>query len=337
MKLPDRVLEALAEMVVGDNAQFPYRSSSSITRFFERCELSYVHDGSTRKWWTKNVLSQLNLEPGQSTDLLSDSLLCVIDEMFDPIDFENSKKNIGDALAALNKLFSRQGLVAHLDGNGRCHLRNSGTNTRSTEEAELQVRSLSRRYYSSRKRPGNLSLDELYDKLQAVYLLFREKDYFKELAGITKSSIPSAIEYEARIGLNFQPFPITKWSAEDVTEDHVFDTLEFLYDRVSQPGEYGYVASETGFSYNDYLNYDAKAGQEEFRTRANAFLADYKSGFEITEKGVVVALGTHGLQHILDAEIVPYDEANVDSKVRGAIEKWRDRHATPESRREAIP
>ena len=49
-----------------------------------------------------------------------------------------------------------------------------------------------------------------------------------------------------------------------------------------------------------------------------------------------MALGTHGLQEILDADIVPYDEANVDSKVRNAILKWRNRHLALSERREAI-
>jgi len=47
-------------------------------------------------------------------------------------------------------------------------------------------------------------------------------------------------------------------------------------------------------------------------------------------------LATHGLKHILDAEIVPYDEANVDSKVRTAIAKWRNRHMSWSEKREAV-
>jgi hypothetical protein len=46
MKLTDRALEKLAEMVVGDHPQFLYRSSHYITRFFRRCGLPFVHDGA---------------------------------------------------------------------------------------------------------------------------------------------------------------------------------------------------------------------------------------------------------------------------------------------------
>ncbi len=45
MKLRDYTLESLAAMVVGDHRHFPYRSSSFITRFFQRCDLNYAHDG----------------------------------------------------------------------------------------------------------------------------------------------------------------------------------------------------------------------------------------------------------------------------------------------------
>lgn len=47
-------------------------------------------------------------------------------------------------------------------------------------------------------------------------------------------------------------------------------------------------------------------------------------------------MGADGLQYILDAEIVPFDEVNVDSKVRDAIKKWRNRHLDVAEKRKAI-
>ena len=79
-----------------------------------------------------------------------------------------------------------------------------------------------------------------------------------------------------------------------------------------------------------------KKGKEEFREKANAILAEYKTGFELTPEGTILAIGTNGLQYILDAEIIPYDEANVDSKVRNAITKWRNRHLSLSEKCEAI-
>jgi hypothetical protein len=204
--------------------------------------------------------------------------------------------------------------------------------------AERLLKSLpiqtTRRYYASRKQPGQLTLDELYRKLQHLYLFFRDRDYFKE-AGITKADIPDEIKHKAGLSLSFQMFPVTKWKPYEVTEDHVFEALEFLYDHISRPGVLVEL-TERGFTYSDYDGYDKSAGRAEFRAHANAFLADYESGFELSKEGVILALGSQGLKHILDANIIPYDEANVDSKVRSAIVKWRNRHLSVEEKKAAI-
>ncbi len=191
------------------------------------------------------------------------------------------------------------------------------------------------RYYSSRNHPTQLTLDGLYGKLKHLYLFFRERDYFRE-AGITKTEIPDRIQHKAALRLSFQMFPLTKWPSHQVTEDRVFEALEFLHDHVSQPGEWAQMTSDSGYNYNDYDRYDVIAGQIEFRREANAFLSDYKAGFEMTAEGKVLALGSDGLQHILGAELVPYDEVNVDSKVRSAIIKWRNRHLSFDEKRAAI-
>lgn len=195
---------------------------------------------------------------------------------------------------------------------------------------------MTRRYYSSRRQPGSLTIDELHLKLVSLYLLFREKDYFKDKAGITGTTVPDAIKHEAAIALNFRLFPVDGWYARDRTEDHLFDALEFLYDHTSRPGALVWKKTETNYDYQDYGSYDEKAGRAEFREKANVFLADYKSGYELTAEGTVLAQGTDGLQHILDVQIVSYDEANVDSKVRNAIVRWRNRHLSFDERKAAI-
>ena len=194
---------------------------------------------------------------------------------------------------------------------------------------------MTRRYYSSRTNPKSLTLDELYWKLQHLYLMFHKKDFFKEKIG-DLHSLSDTIKHEAALVLDFQPFPIAEWSLENITEDHIFDVIEFLYDHVSKPGELVDKETDSGFQYQGYDGYDDKAGKEEFRNKSNAFLADYKTGFELTQDGIILARGTGGLQHILDAEIIPYDEANVDSKVRNAIAKWRNRRFSVSEKKEAI-
>src|SRR5439155_14445729 len=146
-----------------------------------------------------------------------------------------------------------------------------------------------RRYYAARMQPGGLALEGLYWKLQHLYLFFRDRDYFKEV-GVTKVDIPETIKHKAALLLSFQMFPVTKWPTHRVTEDHVFEALEFLHDHVSRPGPLVDKVTETGYNYSDYDGYDERAGRAEFRREANAFLADYKSGFELTKDGTILAL-----------------------------------------------
>ncbi len=192
-----------------------------------------------------------------------------------------------------------------------------------------------RRYYAARMHPGRLTLEGLYQKLKHLYLFFRDRDYFKEV-GITSHDLPEAMKHKAALSLSFDMFPVTKWFAGHVTEEHVFEALEFLYDHVSRPGTMVDLISETGFRYSDYDGYDRLAGRAEFRKEANIFLLDYKSGFELTEEGIILSLGTNGLQYILGAEIVPYDEVNVDGKVRDAILKWRNRNLSLQEKKAAV-
>lgn len=169
-------------MVVGDAKYFPYRSSSYITRFFSRCGLPCVHDGTTRAFWTKERLAELNLGNGQSADLPSDDLCRVISELFDVDDFEryNEKlQNRGEAepnhiadlekaLAAFNKLGQRQGLVAYLADSGRCYLRSTGTGVSTATFSQL-ARPLSQQEIEQRQKLATFldgaSEDEFIEKV----------------------------------------------------------------------------------------------------------------------------------------------------------------------------
>jgi len=182
MKLSDRILEELAKMVVGDAKHFPYRSSSYITRFFARCGLPFVHDGSTRPRWAHERLAELNLGAAQSADLPSDDLCRVISELFDQDDFERyneRRANQGDAkpeyfadvqlaLASFNKLVQRAGLIAYLDESGRCYLRSTGTGMSSASFSQ-QTRPLSQEEIVQRQKLADFldraSEDEFTEKV----------------------------------------------------------------------------------------------------------------------------------------------------------------------------
>ena len=149
--------------------------------------------------------------------------------------------------------------------------------------------------------------------------------------------MPNSALYDAALALDFQPFPIHKWDSDEITEDHIFDMIEFLFDRASKPlGAWALKYNPNGDDYYDYEDYDSTAGREEFRSHANLVLADYKAGFELTEEGKILSIGEPALRQILTAEIEPYDEIHVDSKVRAAIQKWRSRDLSLSAKKEAI-
>jgi hypothetical protein len=193
-----------------------------------------------------------------------------------------------------------------------------------------------RRYFSSRKAREPISTTNAHWRFSNLYALFRGKDYFKEKLGSSRDFTSEETKREAVVRLGFSAFPMNEWPSDVKTEEHIFDVAEFLFDNVSKPGEWENRVSDTGYNYQDYDSYDGAAGKEEFRSAANIILADMGEGFELGEDGQIRSKGSGGLEHILGAQIVPFDEENVDSKVRTAIERWRNRHATFDDKKEAI-
>jgi hypothetical protein len=222
MKLSDRVLEELARMVVGDAKHFPYRSSHFITRFFARCGLPFVHDGSTRPRWAQERLVELNLGAAQSADLPSDDLCRVISELFDPDDFErhNDRQNkagetnpdhlanVQLALESFNRLVQRHGLVAYLDESGRCYLRSTGTGI-TTASFSQRTRPLSQEEIAQRQKLADFldtaSEDEFTEKV-LVHLFQRLGFHRVSPSGHTEK----ALEFGKDLWMKYQ-LPTSHW------------------------------------------------------------------------------------------------------------------------------
>lgn len=222
MKLSERVLEELAKMVVGDAKHFPYRSSSYITRFFARCGLPFVHDGSTRAWWAEDRLKELNLGAAQSADLPSDDLCRVISELFDEDDFDrhNEKcRNQGEtnpdrfadlqlALNSFNKLVQRAGLITYRDVSGRCYLRSTGTGANSASLSQ-QTRPLSQDEIAQRQKVASFldtaSEDDITEKV--LVPLFQRLGFHRvSFAGHKEK----ALEFGKDLWMKYQ-LPTSHW------------------------------------------------------------------------------------------------------------------------------
>jgi len=128
VKLGNAALGKLARMICGDapfNGLFPYRSSSYLTSFFEGIDLDYAHDGSTRYWWVRSVLVELNDKPETSEAFPSPEMVRVIEYLVDPDHFDRDRgPEQGPAIQTLNDILRRYELVVdHDEVTGRVQLR----------------------------------------------------------------------------------------------------------------------------------------------------------------------------------------------------------------------
>ena len=111
----------IARMICGDAPyhNFPYRSSSYLTAFFEEIDLDYVHDGSTRYWWVRSVLNELNELRQQLPALPSPEITKVIEHLVNSDHFEKNqgKPQVSqkEAVEILNECIRKYNLRIDLD------------------------------------------------------------------------------------------------------------------------------------------------------------------------------------------------------------------------------
>lgn len=129
MKFKPRNVRAIAEMIIGDTGHFPYRSSSYITRFFEECDLDFMHDGTTRWAWTADRLEELLAEPAASAHALPTRFMTVLRVLMDKRDPVDGDEDRSLALADLNVPLRREGYEAFFGEDGILHVRHLHTNT----------------------------------------------------------------------------------------------------------------------------------------------------------------------------------------------------------------
>ena len=101
--MDEQALEALAEFICGDDEDTApvYRSGSMLTRFFQTAGLPrFVHDGSTRKWWTLSALQQCT----------PDELRKVIVRLASPREDRSDASSTRKAISTLNHIFQLEGL-----------------------------------------------------------------------------------------------------------------------------------------------------------------------------------------------------------------------------------
>lgn len=108
-KLDMATLDSLADFICGDDTtRYPvYRSSSFLTRFFQNIGINAIHDGSTRKWWTLEILKQL-----QPADIEK-----VILRLSDLREYKGSKESLKLAVKSMNEILLMDNLSVGFEGN----------------------------------------------------------------------------------------------------------------------------------------------------------------------------------------------------------------------------
>ena len=127
MKFRSKNLKEIAECIVGDRNYFEYKSSRYIAEFFEDCDLSYVHDGSTRWWWTAERLKELLEEPC-AKDYLPQKFINLLRVLMYKSDATEDDPERINALIELNKPLSREGFEAFYGNDNILYVRNIRTN-----------------------------------------------------------------------------------------------------------------------------------------------------------------------------------------------------------------
>jgi hypothetical protein len=200
MRFRKRNLRAIAEMVIGDEKHFPYRSSSYITQFFEECDLSFVHDGSTRWAWTADRLEELLQEPQPAPFALPKRFVHVLRVLMQKADAADDDPDRKLALEALNRPLSREGYEAFYGGDNALHIRHNGTQTisapadphRPFTEREMERRDQLIAYLEQ------CSEDEMIDRV--LLPLFRQLGYHRITATGHKDK---ALEYGKDIWMRY--------------------------------------------------------------------------------------------------------------------------------------
>ena len=202
-----------------------------------------------------------------------------------------------------------------------------------------------RKYYSQRigKTSTKIELASFLEIFHSIYQELEAGGYFQEYLGtqcVDAGLIPG------KAGLNVDGYVMRKirknqlWPVNEkyshYSEEDAFDVIEFLYDSISMPLP---VGSEY-HSWNDcgyhYKNFDRFKGQLEFRNQVNEYLNDYGEGYELSEKGEILALLNPEFKPLLEANLPVHDPENIEVKVQNAISKYRRYGSTIEDRKDAV-
>ena len=191
-------------------------------------------------------------------------------------------------------------------------------------------------YYSRRNKPKPISLGELHMRISALVEDFINKDFFKEKLGITETTSNfDTINRKSVTQIGFHIFPIKNWLLSQIEKNRIFDTIEFLYQFISEPSGWGPKVDETNYHYFDYSVYNSRKGKKLFQADVNHILEAFEDGYELTKDGEILFKGNDS-QNFIEADFPTYDIENIDPLIKKAIKQWKNRNQTLDEKKQAI-
>lgn len=216
-------------------------------------------------------------------------------------------------------------------------------------------------YWSHRLGRGpraNPSIDDVARVLTLAVTEMSQRDFFQEWygydcvdAGVVEGKARVDIATHAETVLGYReawPLPdpllqLPDGPVDDLTirletermEDRVFDLIEFFHDHVSEgievPAAY-HDYSDCGWHFREFR---PEPAQTLFRTRLNAVLGNYRSGFRLTAAGEIERTAPAGLDDLVDTPLRTTDLV-VKGRVDEAIATYRNRHRSEADQRDAV-
>jgi|SRR5687767_3276648 len=201
-----------------------------------------------------------------------------------------------------------------------------------------------RQYYSARtgRTPGSrLDLPALRKLFLPIYFSILEKEHLQEMLG---KDCPDERDSYGTAGRDVGAYVLRRvrkdhiWpipdQIESYSEDDVFDVIEFLYDHVSQ-GVSGWHHNFGGCGMH-YDTFNREPARVAYRAEVNDLLADYSTGFTLSEAGEIEHLPEAGFANLVVAGLPSSDPTNVDARVKAAVSKYLRRASSLDDRRDAV-
>lgn len=190
----------LAEFICGEPGNsFPYRSSFFLTKFFQELGFNYKHDGSTRRFWVRDVLLELTI----------DELSQIIERgLFNKRDFRreakkdnsNYEENYKNAVKEFKDFFNESleiktgvDLAYLIDLNVNIELLFDKKVETNDEELNILINEAKDRFFNPKDK--QIAIEKLWDAFERIKTYFgdNKKDSAEKLVNLASNEFDKSM------------------------------------------------------------------------------------------------------------------------------------------------